>query len=107
MTNDFVLGQSLNSGVGYQTRSIRVRLSLHTRPIVRRELVRDKAIQEGINLVRDVSPALMIQMTNTHRICPLGEYLPFDPVNEIRSQHRTLFTRTNGRIIQAHSEPDR
>jgi hypothetical protein len=30
-------------------------LSLLTRPVVRRELVRDKAIQEGIDLVRDGS----------------------------------------------------
>ena len=46
----------------------------------------------------------MIQLTNTHRICPLGAYLSFDPVNKILSYIGHLVTPTDGRVIQAHSE---
>ena len=63
-------------------------MGLLTRLVVGRELVRDKAIQEGINLVCNGSvggprATLMIQIADTHRICPLGAYLSFDSVNKI------------------------
>ena len=52
-------------------------LSLLTRPVVRRELVRDKAIQECIDLVRDSQsePCDAIEIAGTHRIYPIGAHL--------------------------------
>ena len=52
---DFVIGRSLNSGVGGYDSWWRVRLSLHTRSVVRRELVRDKAIQESVDCFQCVT----------------------------------------------------
>ena len=67
---------------------------LLTRPVVQRELIRDEAIQECVDLVHNGSiggsgPASMIQNGETYKICPLGGYLSFDAIN---TNHSTNWT---------------
>ena len=61
-------------------------LFLLTHAVVHRKLVRDKAIQECIDSIRDGSvggpeTTSIIQTADTHRIYPAGAYLSSDPVN--------------------------
>lgn len=80
---------------------------LLTRLVVRHELVRDNAIQEGIDLVHNGSVGApkamsMVQGVDTHRICPLGVCLSFKPVNKSIIQLGHIVTRTNACVILAH-----
>ena len=61
---DFVAGPSLKSVVdSYEKWPMRVQLSLHTHPVVRRELVRDEAVQESVDCPQRVST---VNNTNYH-----------------------------------------
>ena len=81
-------------------------LFLLTRLVVHRKLVRDKPIQECIDLVNEGlvgEPEAWV--AETHRICPLRAYLSPDPVNlKCVAEIGHPLVRTSGFIIYTHSE---